>query len=404
MRLFSPSVFVFSAVMAIVITIVEHAPIDASEGDHDWVISRRSLVEPENVRFAYPIKRYRLICEVQEAEVTQGENIRLFVGVECLSDNGDELLNPFSEESFPANMAISIFDELGNFVQSGPATSNDCPERDDLKGCPMMEGEMRGRFIEISTSIPESDSGSPSAQMAIGTYKLQLVVNQRLFMGRFFSRLRGRAEFERYRADACREAARSNIATLRIVNNRPLPVSIATPEQKTDVKLLAMLGLKARLVPHPHLDASKYQYVMTLRNLSRTESLGFIDPFNRKPACYVRPIRWNLCKNCEWNYDDGGPGPLQSWMLFRSQFLILPPNSVASYRFGGVPTEHADYETRVELLPGVVVDQKEIEILRSGNMHLAFSLGGASPDVLHSDSALSLKFFIDHEKEPIIHR
>ena len=57
MRLFSPSVFVFSAVMAIVITIVEHAPIDASEGDHDWVISRRSLVDPENVRFAYPIKK-----------------------------------------------------------------------------------------------------------------------------------------------------------------------------------------------------------------------------------------------------------------------------------------------------------------------------------------------------------
>ena len=359
-----------------------------------WIEARKQLREPSDVKSKNRAAEvHRLIFKTLETEVSEGSKLRFFCGIERIRDFDQRLLNPFTETSFPKNMIIAIYDEDGHFLHSVPSNDDRPIDIDDPYRVSLIPGEMRGRVVEISISSAPDNGSSFFASLKPGTYKFQLIACRRFYMGDEIEHARSEWDKNRWRIEATLEGARSDIQVIRITKGPPAPPDVQVHDD--DPKLLAVLELKNRAEEMAENGQSKPHFVFTLTNLSRSRSIGLIAPFSQPPSELPCPIRWSFSKVGSWKFDikaralGGGAGQPQ-----RSDFVILPPQGMVSHRFGGVPTERGEYEMKVELHDGIVIDADKLEILRTGDPKVGWRLGGVAPDVIHADSVLERKFTV----------
>ncbi|MEI8017844.1 MAG: hypothetical protein WCH39_06550 [Schlesneria sp.] len=359
-----------------------------------WIESRKQLREPSEVKTKNRAAEvHRLIFKTLETEVCEGSKLRFFCGIERIRDFGQRLLNPFSETSFPKNMIIAIYDEDGHFLQSVPSNDNRPIDIDDQYRVCLIPGETRGRVIEISTSSASGNGDSLFASLKPGVYKFQLIACARFYMGDEVERARSEWDKNGWRIEASLECERSDIQVIRVTKGPPAPPD-AEPDDD-DPKLLAVLELENQAEELAEIGTSKPNFIFTLTNLSRSRSIGLIAPFSQPCTELQNPIRWSFSKVGSWKFNPkgtalgGGAVPPQ-----RSDFVILPPLGMVSHRFGGVPTESGEYEMRVELGDGIVIDPEKLAVLRTGDPKLGWKLGGVVSDVIHPDSIIERKFTI----------
>ena len=384
---------VFGCLLGILASEVSLAESPSGASAH-WTESRKQLREPIDVKSNNRAAEvHRLVFKALETEVSDGSRLRFFCGIERIRDFDQRLLNPFSETSFPKNMIIAIYDEDGHFLQAVPSNDNRPIDIDDPYGVSLIPGETRGRVIEISSSSAPGNGGSLFASLKPGLYKFQLIACGRFYMGNQIEHARSEWDKNRWRIEASLECARSHIQVIRIKNGPPAPPD-AEPDDD-DPKLLSVLDLKYRADELAEIGTSKPHFIFTVTNLSRSRSIGLIAPFSQPSTELPNPIRWSFSRVGSWKFNPkgtalgGGAVPPQ-----RSDFVILPPLGMVSHRFGGVPTESGEYEMRVELRDGIVIDPEKLEVLRTGDPKLGWKLGGGSPDVVHPDSIVERKFTI----------
>ena len=360
-----------------------------------WIESRKQLKEPSDVKSkSRAAEVHRLVFKALETEASEGSRLRFFCGIERIRDLDQRLLNPFSENSFPKNMIIAIYDEDGHFLQTVPSNDNRPIDIDDPYRVSLIPGETRGRVIEIFTSPTSGKWSSLFVSLKPGHYKFQLIACERFYMGNQIEHAQSEWDKNQWRIEASLESARSHIQVIQIKKGPPNPPDAEIDDD--DPKLLAVLDLKNRAEELAEIGASKPHFVFTLTNLSRSRSIGLIAPFSQPPTELPNPIRWSFSKVGSWKYNPkkitafgGGTLPLQ-----RSDFVILPPQGMVSHRFVGVPNESGEYEMKVELRDGIVIDPNRLEVLRTGDPNIGWKLGGVAPGVIHDDSILERKFTI----------
>ena len=367
-------------------------PVDAPA---HWIEARKQLRMPIDVKSDIRAAEvHRLIFKTLETEVSEGSKLRFFCGIELIRDFCQLLLNPFSETSFPKNMIIAIYDEDGHFLQSVPSNDNRPMDIDDPYRVSLVPGEMRGRVVEISMSSVPGSGNSLFVPLKPGSYKFQLIACRRFYMGDQIEQARSEWDKNQWRIESSLEGSRSNIQEIRVTKGPPAPPD-AEPHDD-DPKLLAVLDLKNPAEELAEIEQSNPHFIFTLTNLSSSRSIGLIAPFSQPSTELPNPNRWSFIKVGSWKFNPKGPAlgggtiPPQ-----RSDFVILRPLGTVSYRFGGVPTESGEYEMKVELRDGIVIDPDKLEVLRTDDPNIGWKLGGVSPEVVHPDSIVEQKFIIE---------
>ena len=354
--------------------------------DNYWTTSRKRLRKPSEINpFTAAARSHRLILETEGHEVSENQTLKVMCGVESLGIQ--PLLNPFTFESFPRNVVLAVYDENGQFLQAVPSHRSLPRDADDQRGVVVKFNEMRGKWIDVGIDLSDVPQNPFALRLQPGNYQLQLIACERFFMGDFAEH--GSIEAKGHGSKAKTEAARSEVIPFRVVSKGdPPPATVdVMPDEP---KLLASLAVKPCPEHHPELRFGKWYCVLTLTNLSRTRSIGLIDPFSRRSMHFPHPIQWLYHSSGNLKRDSREVSP-SIIPLYRRDFVIIPPRGVASGVVGWVPNDRSETLVSVKLDDGIVIDEEKLSILREGDPAVGWTLGGTAENVIHPDSVLSIR-------------
>lgn len=372
-----------------------HAAADAFEPQQrpqklvDWLSSAKTVKAPTAVKRGVTTDRYRFLLRASENEVPSGGVVRLFCGVERISGYGDPVLNPFTRVAFPRNIVLAIYSEAGELVHLFPPDRGSSAAGDDFSEFVFESDEMRGKWIDIHVGPPKDDLDLPSIELPVGKYQFQLIACERFLMGNLSGPSPRGIQGQKAPARAEVEAGRSDVVAVTVLPAQS-PESGSDFKPVDELRLLARLEVKECLSPYKSLPKPTQRYYFTVTNLSRSGRIAIIDPFGaRDQQEFHHPIRWIYESKGDWILDSAKRSVNAPFIPRRSDFVILPPGGVASRGLGWIPTSPSEYKLSVDLLKGIVLDPEKIAKLETGDIREGWTLGGATPDVMHPDSILA---------------
>lgn len=366
------------------VKVINRSNVD--DPDNYWATSRKRLRKPSEINpFTAAARSHRLVLETDVQEVSEGQTFRVMCGVESLGHQ--PLLNPFTTESFPRNVVLAVYDEMGQFLQAVPSHQSVPPDKDDQLGYVVKFNEMRGKWIDVSIDLSDTPQNPFALRLKPGNYQLQLIACERFFMGDFAED--GPLEARGHGSKAKAEAARSELVPLRVVSKADSP-PVMNDAMSDELKLLATLAVKQCPKNHPEARFGERYYVLTLTNLSRTRSIGLIDPFSQRRRHFPHPVQWR--SQSDWSRDsDSRDISPRMFPSYRKDFVIIPPQGVASAIVSWVPNNPGERVLSVNLDDGIVIDEEKLAILRSGDPAVGWTLGGTDEKIIHPDSVLSVR-------------
>ena len=393
--------------MPMVTTALANGPGTAASLQQDWMISKTEFREPEEVVSRVLATRvHRLVLKAVYEKVSEGSNLRLLLSVERFEWSDEsiyvQLLNPFTNVSFPRNMIVAVYNEDGEFVDSFPSANSDSgsPEdQDDFNSICLKHGETRGKYVNVTIGPAANSRAAFFLPLKQGTYRFQLIASGRFFMGNFFDKEDTRPFEEKWRAISKQEGKRSDVVTIHVTAD-PVP-AIVPQSDDDDLKLLATVELVQPVDDETSM-SPEYPYMLyALTNCSRSRSIGIIEPFLGRCLNLLPPNYWVIAEKSslqqEWkrSWNSRESTFSSAWPPDRSSFVILPPDGFASRRMPGASIQEGEYEvSSVGLIDAIVTDPDKLEILRTGDTEVGYKLGGADAGVIHPDSVLTKHFIV----------
>ena len=359
-----------------------------------WMISCKEFRKPDEVaQHLLSTAEHRLICAAVDPGPHNGTTIRLLLAVERIRGSGHYLLNPFTEEAFPRNLLLAIYDEDGKFVQSLPNSVDSPTDCDDSHFGVLSGGELRGKYIEISTDQSRNPANPFSVSLKPGKYKFQLIACGRFFMGDSFTTDHPYQIDGQWGPISEGEESRSAPVSIRIVD--PPPGAREVKKKVDELKLLSVLEVDEVTEECQHDQFGKRCVLHRLENRSQSKTIAVIDPFYHGFWEMQQPVRWIIHEKGKRSIDRGRPSIGKSGIVQRSLFVFLPPNGVAWSWIGIHPEKKGEYDIEVRLLDGIVVDPKKMAVLRFGDPVKGYCLGGVDRDVIDPDSIMSVRFVVE---------
>lgn len=359
-----------------------------------WTVSRTEYREAgKHARYYHHHSKYRLICVPGRTTLLRGEGIKLLVGVERVGSDGDALVNPFCDEMFPSNLRIAIFDEQNRFVAILPRDSTDKKASDETRYT-LKLNEMRGRHVEVCTDGNDLELRPFAIALQPGTYKFQLVACAKFFIGDVSSDSKSA---ERRELLTQLEVMRSDVATVSITEDERAKSSEAK-YVNTERQLSAILELRKNVERPASTSEVPGDIYLTLTNLSKSASIGVIDPFFWRFCEDQPPVYWHLRKRGMGESDFLVRSHSGSrWPQLRSDFVVLPPQCVASCRvkLPVRPLGKGDFDLSVDVTGGLVTDSEKVDVLRNGDPRIGYAIGGAEWSALNGSSITQCHFSIE---------
>lgn len=373
----------------------------------DWTVTRQQFREPlaqNQSRKFYEVVNYRLICDPQAEVVEQDQPIRLRVGVVNVADAGESMLNPFIDDAFPRSLRIAVFDESNQFVGLLPRQEKK-DEVDEESTYEFHKDEMRGKFVDVSTNAAGDKQDPFYISLKPGRYKFQLVACGRFFFADLVHALEqdiNKVE-AKWQIALDLEVARSAAASVRVIergdataklSEKPTQGSLELIESDWP-KLLSVVTINEKVAESAQKVSRYFEVSLTLTNTSTTNFIGAIDPFLWLMGQDDPPIAWTVR---EFGKPDRNPhkAPFgHRWACRRSDFIILPPQGIASctvYRF---PRKPGRFEVSVDLKRGIVIDPQKLDYLERGDPLIGLRMGGVDAKTIHPASILSRKIVIE---------
>lgn len=352
-----------------------------------WLATRQRLRWPEYITATtFAAECHSLKLDVITGEVGRGGILRVLCSIERVKGHGEKLVNPFATRSFPRSVALVIYDSKGQFVQSLPRDAKASVNVDDDTLVALKHREMRGKIVEIELSRQSEVGSEMSLSLQPGMYQLQLVACRRFFSGGWIAYAHDKGVKVAEIADGEAEEKRSNIVRFTVPEDAPRRMP-----QADETDHLIAVCLKT-------LDSSRHQpkpntivdCILTVQNLSRTRSIGLIDPFSAAPREYIHPVRWVLEIDGA-RFDTNDLSPRYPFRPRRSDFLIRPPGGLAGGLVGAIPSDAANYKLSVDINKGLVIDDAKLEVLRAGDPEVGWTAGGVDPSVISPDSKVTLE-------------
>lgn len=349
---------------------------------NDWKVTREQY-EPEVPRGLRQFAdEYQLICESLDATIESGQSARFFVGVKRTANGlGTDLLNPFSESTFPSSLCLVVFDENNKYVAALP---QDQPEKPEDASLFLHGGELRGRYIEVRTDRTGDQVDPFFVALQPGKYRFVLVTRLRLFKPAMvhagLANLHPTDEIWWKLQDF--EVCRSKTATLLVIpaTNKARGSEESDPHEG---RLLAEVSIERNTQDN----AAAWEVWLRLTNTSKSNSIGAIDPYCRHPRVADRPIKWTLRgfgSNANLAADGFVGNPMTT-----NDIVVIPPQGVVFAKAAPANDNPGRFEASVDLSKGLICDQVVLERLLSRRAMLRTDTLEPNPNMIHKDSKLT---------------